>query len=112
MTLQDISKLKKQALSDISTASSSVEIETLRVKYLGRQAKLTLFLRTLKDLPTKDKQTLGKTANEARLEIETALIASRASHSKPTKHSTRVDVTAPGHRVARGHLHPLTKLRR
>jgi len=112
-----IDKLRSDAEQAIAAASSSDELETLRVQYLGRKAELPNLLRTVAQLPPEERGTVGRAANEARKAIEATLETALASvGTKELEHSLatdRVDVTLPGTPPQPvGRLHLLTATRR
>lgn len=105
--LQQIARNAQEALAGVSTSD---DLERLRVQYLGRRGALPLFLRTLKDLSPEERRTVGKEANDLRVSLEEAF---ETQKRLLLKHDGRaLDVTVPGRRLARGHLHPLTIVRR
>jgi phenylalanyl-tRNA synthetase alpha chain len=111
-----ITKIEKSAFQDVSRAKTTAELENLRTKYLGRKSELSLFLRSLKDLPQEERAKSGQLANNLRRKLE-AEIEGRAQQLKSEEltrkiEQEKIDVTAPGRRVEHGHLHPLTIVRR
>ena len=104
-------KIKRDAQDSIMDASDIKTLEKLRVKYLGRKSEITGVLRSLKSLSLNKRKEIGPKANTLKKEIE-RLLAERVSTLKPkTYHlETKLDVTRPGKKVSRGHLHPLTKI--
>jgi phenylalanyl-tRNA synthetase alpha chain len=111
-----IAKIEKSAFQDVSRAKTTAELENLRTKYLGRKSELSLFLRSLKDLPQEERAKSGQLANNLRRKLE-AEIEGRAQQLKSEEltrkiEQEKIDVTAPGRRVEHGHLHPLTIVRR
>jgi phenylalanyl-tRNA synthetase alpha chain len=115
MTEINLNKLEKEASHNISRAKSLTELESLRTKYLGRKSELSLFLRSLKDLPPEKRVKLGQLANELKrkLESEVENKAQKLKEEELTQkiEQERIDVTAPGKRIEYGHLHPLTLVR-
>ncbi len=112
----NLAKIEKSALQDVPRAKTPAELENLRTKYLGRKSELSLFLRSLKDLPSEERVKLGQLANELRRKLEMEM-GNRAQHLKEEElarkiEQEKIDVTAPGKRVEHGHLHPLTIVRR
>lgn len=101
---------KKEAIQEIDHAKDLSTLEALRVKYLGRKGKLTLILRTLKDLPLPERKKIGPLANTLRNELENLFMNQQEVLLKQQteKEIRPIDVTKPGKRTARGHLHPLT----
>jgi phenylalanyl-tRNA synthetase alpha chain len=106
----DSGALEKEALAAVAAASSEDEIERVRVEYLGRKSALKLALREVRDRET------GMTLNALRERLEQAVEARatelRRSELDQRLTHERVDVTMPGERVRRGHLHLITQIRR
>jgi len=64
-----------EARAAIGGAASSSELESLRVKYLGRSGALTQILKSLGTLPAEERPLVGAAANEAKRELESLLDA-------------------------------------
>jgi phenylalanyl-tRNA synthetase alpha chain len=106
----DVQALQTEALSAIVAASTLDELDAARVRYLGRKSELKLALREVRDRET------GMALNAAREQLD-ALVADRHAALERTRldlvlAEDAVDVTLPGARPARGHLHPITQIRR
>jgi len=108
--MAELSGLKKKALTDIAAAADLEALEGVRVGYLGRKGEVTEILRSLKDVPLEERRRKGPEANALRKDITAALEARMNELKKGASAVARFDVTKPGHRPLRGHLHPLTKL--
>ena len=108
-----IAQLREEARAAIAAATSTTELEELRVRHLGRKAELPQLLRGVGSLPAEERGPVGKAANEARQELE-ALLAARAAELDSAELDTqlledRIDVTLPGDpRAAVGRLHLIT----
>jgi phenylalanyl-tRNA synthetase alpha chain len=109
--MSDLEVLEKRAAEDIARAGDAASLEAVRVAYLGRKGELTGLLRTLKELPIDERRVRGTEANEVRERLESALSARDAELRRESKleHGS-FDTTKPGHRVTRGHIHPLSKI--
>ena len=106
----DVQALEQAALAAVAAASSTDEIEAVRVEYLGRKSELKLALREVRDRET------GMTLNAVRERIEAAVADARRSSSGRSStggsREERVDVTLPVGGDARGRLHLITQIRR
>ena len=106
----DIEALERSALAAVAAASTTDEIEAVRVEYLGRKSALKLALREVRDRET------GMSLNAARQRIETAVDERDAALSRAELDDRlaeeRVDVTLPVGGYARGRLHLITQIRR
>jgi phenylalanyl-tRNA synthetase alpha chain len=109
---ESLDVLQDEVLERIRNCSSEVEIEQIRVDTLGRNGKLTLMLRGLKDLPAEERPRAGEQLNQLRKLFEERIEA----RSRQIKDQARanaledewVDITLPGTRWQRGRMHPLT----
>ena len=115
--LERIEEIRSEVATAIAAASSSAELEELRVHHLGRKAELTSILRGIAELPAEDRGKVGGAANKARQELEALLgeTAERldAGELEGRLAADRVDVTLPGAppRPA-GHLHLVARTTR
>ena len=106
----DVEALEQAALAAVDAATSSDEIEAVRVEYLGRKSELKLALREVRDRDT------GIRLNAVRERIETAVddreneLARRELDRRLGEE--RVDVTLPVGTATRGRLHLITQIRR
>jgi phenylalanyl-tRNA synthetase alpha chain len=106
----DVEALEQAALAAVAAASSTDEIEAVRVEYLGRKSVLKLALREVRDRET------GMTLNATRERIEGA-VDDRAAELEREELDRRlveerVDVTLPVGGYERGRLHLITQIRR
>jgi len=109
MLEQKILNIKTQALEDIEKAQSEKELLDLRVKYLGRKSEFNKILKSLKNLSLEEKKKIGPLANSVKKEIDEEIKkAEKIIKSKVDLEKEKIDITAPGKKIKRGHLHPLT----
>jgi len=106
----DAAALQAEALDAIAAAASLGELDELRIHYLGRKSELKQALRDVRDRDT------GIALNTAREAIERAVEERRAALERAELDhrlsEERIDVSLPGERPRRGHLHPITHIRR
>ena len=106
----DVEALEQAALAAVAAATSTDEIEAVRVEYLGRKSDLKLALREVRDRET------GMSLNSARVRIEAAVDERDAELARGELDrrlaDERADVTLPVHAYERGHLHLITQIRR
>ena len=109
----DIKELKNSAREEIKLARDSDELNKIFKKYLGKQGELTLILRSLKNLPDKQRKEQGSITNEVKQELDAEIEqAKNIFQVSGSKSRENLDVSAPGKKIAIGHLHPLTLVRR
>ena len=109
-----LNKLKQRALEDIKKSNDLNSLEKIFRQYLGRKGELTKILRSLKDLPSKQRADNGKLANQIKRELDkTIKDKSKELRSKSSKSGKDwIDMTAPGISLPHGTLHPITLVQR
>ena len=106
----DPEALEETAMRAVREATSTEDLDRVRVEYLGRKSQLKLALREVRDRNT------GMQLNKFREALEMA-ISVRQEELRQLEldrrlAEERVDVTIPGTPVRRGHLHLITQIRR
>lgn len=111
-----LKSLENQAKNEIKKAKDSRELGMIFNKYLGKKGELTQILRSLRKLPKKKRVKIGKQANELKKLIQEEIKEKKPSLAKATEGKEDkedwLDITAPGKKLAFGHLHPLTQVKR
>lgn len=112
MNKDQILSIKKQAIEEIQKARSAEDLFKLQKKYLGRKSEFNRILKGIKDLSPDEKGVIGPLANSTKKELqeifkraESALKASQFDAKKE-----KIDITMPGIRKHRGHLHILSRV--
>ena len=107
----DLNAIRDAALRDIAAAGDEAALEAVRVRVLGKKGELTGVLRSLGGRDPAERKSIGALANTVKADVTEALDARRAAMRGASDHAA-VDMTLPGRRPARGHLHPLTLTQR
>lgn len=111
---EKLSALLEAAKAEVSEAETLKEVESLRVKYLGKKGEVTSVLKGMKDLSPEQRPVLGKKANEVRYEITALLSEKRETLEKEALEKQlaeeAIDVTLPGKQVTTGQTHVLTQI--
>ena len=107
----ELTRLREAAEAEIAAAESTEGLEAIRVRYLGRKGSLNAILRGLGQLPAEERPAMGALANSVRDAVAAAIDAKgdALAHAGLERAiaEERLDVTLPGRRRPRGHLHPL-----
>ena len=112
--LKQLEELKLKASRELEDLSEIKELESWRVRYLGKKSELTRVLRSLATLPLEQRKTVGALANDVRADLESCL-----NQKRQTLRETQVviqtkeeqfDITLPGRPLPIGHLHPITQV--
>ncbi len=108
----NINQLKTKFFSDLEEVRTERDLQELRDAYLGRKrGALVALLKSISSAPIDRRPSLGKQANELKLEIDTVLSERHKNISKRTDCFNQIDVTLAGRPVELGRRHPLTILR-
>ena len=105
----DAQTLESEARSALAGASTAAELDAARVRFLGRKSDLAQALRAVRDRET------GIALNTLRDGLEAAFAQREAEIERAELDRTlaeELDITLPGTPFRRGHLHPITQIRR
>ena len=108
---EHLEAIRTQALEAVAAAAASAELESVRVRYLGKKGELTAVLKQMGKLAPEERPVMGQLANDVRAAVESAVesraaeLAEKAMEEK-LKAET-VDITIPGRRSPMGHKHPM-----
>jgi phenylalanyl-tRNA synthetase alpha chain len=102
-----IGNIKNEFHGDLEKVNDSQDLETLRVKYLGRKGIIQELYAHLKNASAEERPLLGKEINDLRSWVESGIeeVKSRFSVAKVIH---KDDLTLPGRMPAVGRIHPLT----
>lgn len=104
---------QKEALKNIQEAKTLAQLEDVFRLFLGKKGRVTHLLKTLPSLSPKERVRFGKKANETKKAILTAFETRRSEIKQKLaseeQKQGKIDITAPGHKLERGSLHPLTR---
>ena len=106
--MENFSVIKKE----LESASDLKEVDDIYKKYLGRKGQLTLALREIGNLPEGERRKRAPKLQKLKHDIEEAVkgrleFVKRDVIREQLKKES-IDVTVPGSKAERGHLHPLT----
>jgi phenylalanyl-tRNA synthetase alpha chain len=111
-----LSALTERARSEFENAKTEQELRNARAELLGKKGELTAVLRGLGQAPADQRRTLGERVNAVKAEVESAFEARLTAISAALRHAELTappfDLTLPERvPVARGHLHPITRVK-
>lgn len=104
-----LKELKEAAIKKILESKNKEELENFRIEYFGRKGKLNGMINQLKDAASEERLKIGKAINEFKKELESAMEEKKQELNnflQPSK--DWIDISAPGHKMPKGHLHPRT----
>ena len=108
-----IDPLRAAALAAIADSPDLVQLDQVRVRYLGKSGELTALLKQLGTLPKEERPAAGQLINQAKDEVQQAMdgrksVLEQAALSARLA-AERIDVTLPGRGQCTGGLHPVTR---
>lgn len=111
--MENLEPLVNKARVAIAAAKDGVELEQLRVDYLGKKGEITSLLKSLSILSADDRPRIGALINVVKQELQ-ELISERkisldAAAVKTKLEQETIDVTLPGRGQSTGGVHPVTR---
>ena len=67
---EQLEKIRQEALDALNAVGDSNELESLRVRFLGKKGELTAVLKTMGKLSAEERPVMGQMANNVRAAIE------------------------------------------
>lgn len=111
-----LAALKEAAYLELSKTSTGSDVETLRVKYLGKKGSLTDILKGLATVDPSERPRLGQLANEIKTELgdqfTLRLTEFARSEAAARVERDRVDIHLPAVRRPKGRRHPIQQVMR
>lgn len=110
---QPIRSLREEFSQELQQAKSSADLESIRVRYLGKKGPIQALMQELKVVSPERRREFGKEINELKESVVNAL---EAAQSKVAELELQIqletealDVTLPGRRCYPGRKHPVTE---
>ena len=109
---QKLEQLKKDFLSQLDQAQDLNWLKNLEQKYFSRQGELNQILGKIKDLGSEAKAEAGQLANQIKGEITAKYQEAKNRLEGKNQPESFCDVSLPGTKIVRGHLHPISQVQR
>ena len=109
---EKIQSLINEAKAKVEAAKELIEINELKVSFLGKAGAITSLLKGMKDVPQEQRPEIGKYVNQARDTISDMIsnklqeLEQKALENKMMKE--KIDITIDEVDATRGSLHPCT----
>ncbi|MCF6284096.1 MAG: phenylalanine--tRNA ligase subunit alpha [Candidatus Hydrogenedentes bacterium] len=111
---EQLEAFQAAALDTIAQADTLSALEEARVKYLGRKGAITEILRGLGKVSAEERPAMGQLANVVKGAIGSALddrkVELSATADAAREESEAVDLSLPGRRPQRGHIHMVNQV--
>jgi phenylalanyl-tRNA synthetase alpha chain len=104
--------LQRNALAEIANAHNVIELDQVRVKYLGRSGLISKLSESMRSLSKEDRPRIGKLLNEVRSTLDHSFAEKSEAFAAQQDLAALddLDETLPATPVRAGALHPLTQL--
>ncbi|WBW50393.1 phenylalanine--tRNA ligase subunit alpha [Peptoniphilus equinus] len=110
---EQLMTIQSEALEAIQGVGTLDELNTLRVKYLGKKGAITGVMKEMRSLSQDERPLIGELANKVREAVETAISDKTAELKeavlKARLASETIDITLNKPQPLLGHEHPLIK---
>ncbi len=107
-----LKQIKEQLDLELNDSTGVVDIENIKVKYLGKKGEITLILKTLGMMLPEDRKEAGSLINTFRQvvesDIENKLVILRNSEIEKKINSEKIDISIDKTNSSFGNKHPLT----
>ena len=111
--LEKIEEIKSEALKQLAGIDNVKDLESWRVRYLGKKSPLTQILRGLSTLSIEERKSVGAAANKVKnlLDENAGQKGQSLREAHLTSEAARkaIDISLPGRPYHVGHLHPITR---
>jgi len=108
-----VDDMVRDAQAAIASAQTLDELDEIRVRFLGRQGRITMESRAIGALAAELRPQAGRRLNDGRRTIQDALDIRKSTLSadvlRSKLSSERIDVSLPGRGQSSGGLHPVTR---
>lgn len=107
--MDTLESLRQQFSLETQQAKTTADVESLKVKYLGKKGPIQGLMKDLKDVPPEERPSYGKRVNDLKEEVAQKLDAlyqqllGQEENSKLS--SEKIDITLPGRRRHTGNKH-------
>src|SRR6202166_5270465 len=111
---EQLEEIRRRAMAELGDDADEAQIDAVRVRVLGRSGELTEIMRGMREVPNAERPAIGQLLNQIKREVEARIetLTEKLKAASLTKslNEKRLDVTLPGMRIARGHIHPTTDI--
>ncbi len=115
-TIDGLEKLFLEARGRLEQAQKSVDVEEIRVHFLGKKGTISEILAKLRDFDAEARKEIGKVSTRIRTELDSLIDQKKTSLERVELDQKlsldSLDASAPGVHFPRGQLHPLRQILR
>jgi phenylalanyl-tRNA synthetase alpha chain len=116
----ELEKIKQKIQAEIQSSVNESDLESIRIKYLGKKGEITSILKNLASVAQEKRVALGSLANILKKEAEEAIAEKKlkleTSYFEKIAQSEWIDITAEAKYSQKlfpaGHIHPLAQIQK
>ncbi|MEM8594656.1 MAG: phenylalanine--tRNA ligase subunit alpha [Pseudomonadota bacterium] len=111
--MQDLDQLQAQALEQIDTSENLMDLDEVRVQFLGKKGSITSQLKTLGQLEPDQRRSAGAEINQVKQRVQESIQKKKtqleALELERKLSAETIDVSLPGRGLKQANLHPVTR---
>jgi phenylalanyl-tRNA synthetase alpha chain len=112
-SVSGIEDLVKEAMREIANSTDLRQVDSCRVRLVGKKGLLTEHLKRVGHLPVEERRTFGQKVNDAKQllagKISERIAELEQKQQEETLQSIQLDISLPGRQTGTGSLHPVTR---
>ncbi len=113
--MDELLKIKEEALLKIDTCQDLKTLNDLRVFYLGKKGPMQAAMKSMKDMDQAQRVEFGKVSNQVKQELTMAIDEKKNILEEEVLNqrlrSEKIDITLPGTTIPEGSIHPLNRIK-
>ncbi|AKZ66004.1 phenylalanine--tRNA ligase subunit alpha [Candidatus Palibaumannia cicadellinicola] len=113
LNLAELADLVAQAKKEIQSSNNQDVLKLVRIKFLGKKGYFSQQIARLRNLTPEKQPMLGAMINDAKKEVEQAIIERNNTLTlvaiKERLNNETIDISLPGRRIENGGLHPISR---
>ena len=110
--MDELLKIKEEALQKINDCSALKDLNDLRVFYLGKKGPMQAAMKSMKNMTQEERASFGQVSNKVKQEltqaIETKKVELEEAEMNAKLQNENIDITLPSTALPLGSLHPLS----
>ncbi|WP_249030044.1 phenylalanine--tRNA ligase subunit alpha [Tannockella kyphosi] len=114
--MDELLKIKEEALAKIEACTNLSSLNDVRVVYLGKKGPIQDAMKSMKNMAPEERASFGQVSNQVKQEITQAIEVKKEVLEKAVLleklSKENIDITLPSNFIPLGSLHPLTVVAR
>lgn len=110
--MDELLKIKEEALAKIAACTSLKDLNDIRVLYLGKKGPMQAAMKSMKDMAPEERASFGQVSNKVKQDLTAAIedkkVELEEAEMNAKLQSENIDITLPSTALPLGSLHPLS----